>query len=89
MSLGLQCPLGFRMARAEPPKSGALKPRAYSLMVDTVLDAFHITASMNWAKQIWGDATLVLLGSSVKIRLDCQSPSPLTTCCAKKTFSDV
>lgn len=31
MSLDLQCPLGFRMARAEPPKSGALNPGAYSL----------------------------------------------------------
>lgn len=70
MSLGLQCPLGFRMARAELPESGVLKPGAYSLMVDTVLDAFHITASMNWAKQTWGDATLVFLGSSVRIRLD-------------------
>lgn len=47
MSLGLQCPLGFRMARAELPESGALKPGAYSLMVDTVLDAFRVTASMN------------------------------------------
>lgn len=89
MSLSLQCPLGFRTARAEPPESGALKPGAYSLMVDTVLDTFHITASMNWAKQTWGDVTLVLLGFSVRIRLDHQSPSPLTMCCAKKPFSDV
>lgn len=89
MSLGLQCPLGFRMAREEPPKSGGLKPGAYSLIVDTVLDACHFTVSMNWAKQIWGDAAFVLLGSSVRIRWDHQSPSPLTMCCAKKAFSDV
>lgn len=58
------------MARAESPKSDALKPGPGSLMPQTALAAFHTTARVSWAKGTQGDTPSVLLGSSPIIPSD-------------------
>lgn len=76
--LGLQCPLGFRVARAESPESDALEPGPGSLTAEMALAAFHTIAWVRRAKGTWGDTTSVLPRSSVRTGLGHHPPSPLT-----------